>query len=91
MQFTSVIFNTYKLFRESLATAKLAHSFLMSKNVVVLNLLTVTNNALLSCTNIFLLKEFVFTSPQLKITLFNTVYLQLAHFNSYFFFRKPRC
>lgn len=85
MQFTTVIFSTYELLLESLAIAKLAHPFFMPKYVVFSILGTildtsikVKDNTLSKCKNIFLLNELFFTSPQLKITLFNTVILQLA-------------
>ena len=73
MLFTHVIFSTYEFTQESLAIAKLAPSFFMPKNGVVLK-----DSSLSKLKNIFLLKELFFTSPQLKITLFNTVLLQLA-------------
>lgn len=88
MQFTLVIFSTYEFFTESLASAKLAPSFLMPKKGVVLNTailklailkaITLKYNRLSKFRNYFLLKELFFTSPQLKITLFKTVCLQFA-------------
>lgn len=78
MLFMHVIFSTYEFTQESLAIAKSAPSFFMSKNGVVLNTISLKDNGLLKFKNIFLLKELFFTSPQLKITLFNTVLLQLA-------------
>ena len=74
MLFMLAIYSKYEFTQESLANAKSAHAFFMSKNGVVLNL----NNELLNVNNNFLLKEFFFTSPQLKITLFKLVLLQLA-------------
>ncbi len=70
MRFTLVIFNTYKFFTEPLAYAELAPSFLMPKKKETLNIKVLKFSGLL--------KEFFFTSPQLKITLFQTVFLQLA-------------
>jgi len=78
MLFTLVIFSTYKFTQESLAIAKSAPSFFMPKNGVVLNKVVHFDNRLSKFKNIFLLKELFFTSPQLKITLFHTVLLQLA-------------
>ena len=78
MLFTLVIFSTYEFTQESLAIAKSAPSFFMSKNDVFLNRLIINDNGLLKFRNIFLLKELFFTSPQLKITLFKPVFLQLA-------------
>jgi len=89
MLFTLVIFSTYEFTQESLANAKSAPSFFMSKNGVVLNntvtlkvatlkVMILKDNRLSNFKNIFLLKELFFTSPQLKITLFNTVFLQLS-------------
>ena len=76
MLFTHVIFSTYEFIKESLSIAKLARSFLIPKNGVVLNKVKV--NGLTKFKYIFLLKEFFFTSPQLKITFFNTVLLQFT-------------
>lgn len=82
MLFTLVIFSTYEFTQESLAMAKSTPSFFMPKNDVVLKVLILENNGLLKLKlefkNIFLLKELFFTSPQLKITLFKPVFLQLA-------------
>ena len=78
MLFTLVMFSTYEYISESLSIAKLAPPFFMPKNGVVLNKLNLKDNGLSTFKNIFLLKELFFTSPQLKITLFNTVSLQLA-------------
>ena len=78
MLFTHVIFSTYEFTQESLVIVKLAPSFFMPKNGVVLTKIILNDNGLSTFKNIFLLKEFFFTSPQLKITLFNTVLLQLA-------------
>lgn len=82
MQFTLVIFSTYEFFIESLANAKLTLSSMPKKwivlNSVFLNVLTLKYNRLSKFRNNFLLKELFFTSPQLKITLFNTVFLQLT-------------
>ena len=88
MLFTHVIFGTYEFTQESLANAKSAPSFFMPKNGVVLNKVILVDNGLSKITNIFLLKELFFTSPQLKITLFNTVLLQLTLLP--FFDRKLR-
>jgi hypothetical protein len=81
MLFTVVILSTYEFFQESLVNVKLAHSFFMPKNSNVLNTVTLKikclkGNRLLNSRNIFLLKEFFFTPPQLKITLFKPVLLQ---------------
>lgn len=84
MQFALVIFGTYEFSQESLAIAKSAPPFFMSKNVVVLNVVSLKYKDLSKLKHIFLLKELFFTSPQLKITLFKTVLLQLALL-SYFF------
>lgn len=78
MQFTLVIFSTYKFAQESLEIEKSAQTIFMSKNVVVLNVISLIYKGLLKFINIFLLKELFFTSPQLKITLFNTVLIQLV-------------
>ncbi|GAA6170614.1 hypothetical protein NBRC116592_02840 [Colwellia sp. KU-HH00111] len=87
MQFTLVIFSTYKFTLESVASAKSARYALMPKinaafNPAMLNF----NNSLIegllefkksiTFNNIVLLKELFFTSPQLKITLFKTVLVQ---------------
>jgi len=76
MQFTLVIFSTYKFAQESLEIEKSARTIFMSKNVVVLNVMSLIYKGLLKFINIFLLKELFFTSPQLKITLFKTVFKQ---------------
>jgi hypothetical protein len=73
-----VIFSTYEFTHESLANAKSAHTFFMSKNGVILNEVILKKIELSKFKNIFLLKELFFTSPQLKITLFNAVLLQLT-------------
>jgi len=87
MQFTSVIFSTYEFFREFLASAKSAPPFFMSKNTLVLKLMTwigyslkdkLKDSYLSNFENIFLLKELFFTSPQLKITLFKAVLAQFS-------------
>ena len=78
MPFTLVIFSTYELSQEPLAITKLAPPFFMSKKDVVLNVVSLKYEALSKIKNIFLLKELFFTSPQLKITLFKTVLLQLT-------------
>ena len=81
MLFTHVIFSTYEFSHESFANAKLTPSSFMSKNGVVFKTTNLSNNydrLLKLRNNICLLKEFFFTSPQLKITLFNAVFLQLA-------------
>jgi len=82
MQFTLVIFSTYKFFTEPLASAKWTLPFFMFKKNVTLfiNILKAFNqkyNRLPKVKNNFLLKDIFFTSPQLKITLFNAVFLQL--------------
>jgi len=73
-----VIFGTYEFTLESLANAKSTPSFFMPKNGVVSNTIILKYNGLLKLKNIFLLKEIFFISPQLKITLFKTVFLQSA-------------
>lgn len=78
MLFTIVIFNTCEFPQESLANAKSAHPFFMSENGVISNTITLNRNGLLKFKNIFLIKELFFISPQLKITLFKPVFLQLA-------------
>ncbi|MDX2367713.1 MAG: hypothetical protein QNK36_04815 [Colwellia sp.] len=78
MLFTRVIFSTYEFTQESLANAKSTRSFFILKNDVILNRIILKKNGLLELKNIFLLKELFFTSPQLKITLFKPVLLQLA-------------
>ena len=83
MQFTLVIFSTYKFLTESLASAKSTLPFFMLKKSVILDIVILKvfiqrYNELSKFKNNFLLKEIFFTSPQLKITLFNTVFLQLA-------------
>jgi len=78
MLFTLVIFGTYEFTLESLANAKSTPSFFMPKNGVVSNTIILKDNRFLKLKNIFLLKELFFTSPQLKITLFKPVLLQLA-------------
>ena len=83
MQFTLVIFSTYKFLTESLANAKLTLPFFMLKKSVILDIVILKffiqkYNKLSKFKNNFLLKEIFFTSPQLKITLFHTVFLQLA-------------
>jgi hypothetical protein len=66
---------------------KTDYSFFLFKNGVVSNNAIVKglfqkivskDNGLLKFKNIFLLKEHIFTSPQLKITLFKTVLIQLT-------------
>ncbi len=84
MLFTFVIFSTYKFFQGSLAIAKLALAFFTCKNDVVFNSIELIYIDLSKIKNIFLLKEHIFTSPQLKITLFKTVLIQLT-FDSNFF------
>ena len=71
MQFTLVIFSTYEFLTESLASAKLAPSFFMSNKA-----LTYIESCFVSKSN-FHLKDFFFTSPQLKNTLFKTASAQL--------------
>jgi len=78
MQFTLVIFSTYEFPQEPLAFAKSAPPFFMPKNGVVLSSVILFDNILSKFKNIFLLKELFFTSPQLKITLFKPVLLQLT-------------
>jgi hypothetical protein len=83
MLFTLVTFSIYVFTQESLANVKSALYFLMPKNDVILNTVTLKlillkDNKLLKFRNFFLLKELIFTSPQLKITLFKPVFLQLS-------------
>ena len=88
MLFTLVIFSTYEFTQESLAMTKLTPSFFMPRNNVILNtvmlkvallkVMLLKEIVLLKLKNIFLLKELFFTSPQLKITLFKAVLLQLT-------------
>lgn len=78
MLFTQVIFSTYKFFQKPLANLTQAHSFFVPKKGVVWCARTLKHNGLLKFKNIFLLKELFFTSPQLKITLFKAVHIQLA-------------
>jgi hypothetical protein len=81
-----MIFSTYKFPQESLIIEYLAHAFFMFENsvvsnkviLIVISLVITKEIQLLKIKNIFLLKELIFTSPQLKITLFKTVVLQLA-------------
>lgn len=73
MQFTLVIFSTYEFFVESLASAKLAPPFFMQKKGTVFK-----ESYFLQFKNNFLKKEFFFTSPQLKNTLFKTALMQLT-------------
>ena len=79
MQFTLVIFSTYEFFVESLASAKLAPPFFMKKKV-----LASQESNLLQFKINFLTKEFFFTSPQLKNTLYKTVLTQLAPYSLLF-------
>lgn len=83
MLFTLVIFSTYEFPQEPLTNEKPAYSFFMPKKGVVLNtvifkVIILKYNRLSKFRNNFLLKELFFTSPQLKITLFKPVFLQLA-------------
>jgi hypothetical protein len=83
MRFTLVIFSTYKFYTESLASAKWTLSFIMFKESIILFIITLKvniqkYNRLSKTKNNFLLKEIFFTSPQLKITLFKPVFLQLT-------------
>jgi hypothetical protein len=88
MLFTVVILSTYEFPQESLVNVKLAHSFFMPKNsgalntdtfkVITLKVKRIKDNKLLNFRIFFLLKELFFTSPQLKITLFKPVLLQLT-------------
>jgi hypothetical protein len=78
MLFTLVICSRYKFSQEPLINEKQAYSFFMSKKGVVLNRITLKHYGLSKLKNIFLLKELFFTSPQLKITLFDAVLLQLT-------------
>ena len=87
MKFTLVIFSTYKFAQESLEIAKSARTVFMSKNVVVLNVMSLIYKGLLKFINNFFTKRTIFTSPQLKITLFNTVLLQLK-FITYFCYSR---
>ena len=90
MLFTRVIFNTCEFSRESLAKAKLAHSFFMSKNGVVLttvNLKSCRFSSGLSNNRIFfLLKELFFTSPPTENHSFQACFITV---NSYAFCRSP--
>lgn len=88
MLFILVIFSTYEFSQESLADAKSAPPFYMPKSsgalntdtlkVIILKVKRIKDNKLLNFRNFFLLKELFFTSPQLKITLFKPVLLQLT-------------
>lgn len=78
MQFTLVIFSTYEFFVESLANANLTQSFFMYKKDEVFN-----KSYFFQMKSNFKIKEFFFTSPQLKNTLFNIVIAQLIF--SFFF------
>lgn len=78
MLFTRVIFNTCEFTQESLANAKSTRPLFMSENGVVSNIIILNHIGLLKFKNIFLIKELFFISPQLKITLFKPVFLQLA-------------
>jgi hypothetical protein len=88
MLFTLVIFSSYEFFQESLVNVKSAPSFYMPRNDGVLNTVAskliilkvkhLKDNGLSKFINFFLLKELFFTSPQLKITLFKPVLLQLT-------------
>jgi len=69
MQFTLVIFSTYEFFVESLASAKLAPPFFMKKKVLAFK-----ESYLLQFKINLLKKEFFFTSPQLKNTLFKNCF-----------------
>lgn len=75
---TQVINSTYKFFQEPLAnvTQVQVYSFFISKKGILWCIITLRKNGLSKFKNIFLLKELFFTSPQLKITLFQTVLLQ---------------
>ena len=86
MLFTVVIFSTYKFTYGSLANAKSAPSFFMFKNNVVLNIITLVIYGCSKFKKFFLLKDLIFTSPQLKITLFKPVLLQLALTYLYYLF-----
>ena len=90
MQFTLVIFSTYKFAQESLVIPQSAPSFFMSKNyynLEVINLISLSSTDLSKLKNNFFTKRTIFTSPQLKITLFNTVLLQLK-FITYFCYSR---
>jgi hypothetical protein len=86
MQFIPVFFNVNKFFLLALINAKIALPFFLLKNGVRLSRTThiKKNNIVLRIRRIFLLKEIFFTSPQLKITLFITVLLQLAHLSLFY-------
>lgn len=86
MLFTVVIFSTYKFTYGSLANAKRAPSFFMFKNDVVLNIIALVMYGCSKFKKNFLLKDLIFTSPQLKITLFKPVLLQLALTNLFYLF-----
>lgn len=86
MLFTQVIFSTCEFSQESLAIAKSTHSlFLPKKNITKRNGFKRKRNSLSCCyfnSNGYFdsnnIKRTFFTSPQLKITLFKPVFLQLA-------------
>lgn len=80
MQFTLVIFSTYEFFVESLASAKLAQPFFMQKNGIVFK-----ESYFFKIKSNFLKKEFFFTSPQLKNSLFKTALTQLTLILCFFF------
>ena len=71
MLFVTVLYSVYELLRESLASAKLAPPFLVSKNVVTLNSILTKNNALSKKINIFLLKELFHIPPTENYSLPN--------------------
>lgn len=73
MLFTQVIFSTCGFFLGSLVITKLTHSPFMSKKC-----LNEWNNLICGYFNSNNIKRNFFTSPQLKITLFKPVFLQLA-------------
>ncbi|PCI52582.1 MAG: hypothetical protein COB45_12315 [Gammaproteobacteria bacterium] len=83
MQFTLVIFSTYEFFVESLASEKLAPPFFRSKNSVISK-----ESYAIKFKNNLILKEFFFTSPQLKNTLFKTALMQLIFMYCFFFVYK---
>ena len=87
MQFTLVIFSTYKFAQELFVIPQPAPSIFMSKNFDVMSVISLSNSGLSKLKNIFLLKELFFTSPQLKITLFNAVLLQLSLISCFYYSR----
>jgi hypothetical protein len=71
-----VIFSTYRFFKKPLENLTQAQSSFVSNKGAGWR--AIKYNELSKFKSIFLLKEFFFTSPQLKITLFKAVHMQLA-------------